>query len=135
MGVEIRDYNKHDRFALMSLSEDEWHPQILATVLSIKENNSIEKCLVAEADGDIVGFIYGFVLPNKTLIPEFMYVVPNARKNGVGAELIKQLELTSGCTASMIFYNKSLHCFYEHQGYLAGENLEVAVKEIGGTSE
>lgn len=106
-----------------------------ADTLSGVTHYSIEKCLVAEADGDIVGFIYGFVLPNKTLIPEFMYVVPNARKNGVGAELIKQLELTSGCTASMIFYNKSLHCFYEHQGYLAGENLEVAVKEIGGTSE
>jgi len=132
MGVEIRGYNRHDRFALMSISDDEWQPQIISTVMSMKEKNSIEKCLVAEANGDIVVFIYGFVLPNKTLIPEFMYVVPNSRKNGVGTALIKQLESTSGCTASMIFYNNSLHCYYERQGYQTGENLEVAMKEIGG---
>ena len=135
MDVVIRDYKKEDRFSLMTLSDDEWNKTVIGAALSINIDNNVEKCMVAEDGKTIIGFIYGFVLPNKTLIPEFMYVVPNARKSGVGAALIKRLELTSGCTTSMIFYNKSLHCFYEHQGYLAGKNLEVAMKEIGGTSE
>ena len=135
MDIEIRDYNRHDSSALMSISCDEWKPAIISVVKSMQETNSIEKCLVAEADGEIVGFIYGFALPNKTLIPEFMYVMPSSRKKGVGAALIKHLESTSGCASSMIYYTKSLHCFYERQGYEAGENLEVAVKVIGGYSE
>ena len=133
MIVVIRDYKKNDRFALMCLSDDEWKLQVISTVMSLKESGEIEKCLVAESDGAIVGFIYGFILPNKTLIPEFMYVKPNARKNGVGTELLRQLEICSDCTASMVFYNKALHSYYKKQGYQAGDNLEVAMKEIGGS--
>ena len=116
----------------MDLPSDEWTPQVIITARALNENSKIEKCLIAESDGKIVGFIYGFVLPNKTLIPEFLYVTPNERKTGIGTELIKQLEIKSNCTASMIFYNKSLHNYYEKQGYQAGDNLEVAMKEIGG---
>ena len=132
MGVIIRDYKTSDCFSLLSLSEDAWKSQIIATTMSIKENSEVERCLVAESDGVIVGFIYGCVLPNKTLIPEFMYVKPCSRKRGFGVELVKQLEMRSNCTASMIFYNKTLHDYYEKQGYQAGDNLEVAMKEIGG---
>lgn len=103
--------------------------------INMDTNNPVEKCLVAEVDGNIVGFVYGFILPNETLIPELMYINPHYRKKGIGSALIRQLEIHSNCAVSMIFYNKSLHEYYQKQGYQSGDNLEVAMKEIGGDSE
>lgn len=135
MDLIIRDFQKADRFSLMALSDDEWQQQITLLFLKINIDNPIEKCLVAEVNGNIVGFIYGFILPNKTLIPEFMYIKPHYRKNGIGSALIRQLEIHSNCTVSMIFYNKSLHEYYQKRGYQSGDNLEVAMKKIGGDNE
>lgn len=132
----IRDFKITDRLSLMDLSDDEWQQQITALFSEMNTDNPVEKCLVAEVNGYIVGFIYGFVLPNKMLIPELLYVDPDVRKNGIGAELIKQLEIKSGCTSSRIYYNKLLlHKYYQKQGYQSGDNLEVAIKEIGENSD
>lgn len=123
-----------DSVSLQTLSDDEWKQIIISLVLEMNIDNPVEKCLVAEINGDIVGFIYGFILPNRTLIPEFMYIKPNHRKNGIGSALIKQLEIHSNCIASMVFYNKSLNEYYQKRGYQSG-NLEVAMKTIGGENE
>ena len=135
MDILIREYNKDDGLSLLSISNDEWKFAINNIVMLMENENSVEKCLVAEVKGHVVGFIYGFVLPNKTLIPELIYVTPDFRKYGIATKLIKRLESISGCTAAMIFYNKSLHNFYEHQGYQLGDNLEVAMKPIEGIGE
>lgn len=75
-------------------------------------DNPVEKCLVAESNGNIVGFIYGSILPNEILISKFMYIKSH---HGIGSALIKQLEIRSNCTVSMIFYNKSLRAYYQKQ--------------------
>lgn len=134
MKLVVRDYHKTDFSSLLSLAVDEWKEVICPTVMSMKTDNTVEKCLVAEDNGNVVGFVYGFVLPNKTLLLEFLYVTPACRGNGIGVALIKELEIRSECNVSQIFYNKSLHKYYEKQGYQAGDNLEVAIKELGGSA-
>ena len=116
----------------MTISDDEWSGAILRLGQSIlrEYDGKVTKILLAFNGEDLVGFIYGFVLPNSVLIPEFMYVKPDQRKNGIAHHLLKALEDSSECSASMIFYNKSLHDFYAKQGYETGSGLETAMKEL-----
>lgn len=128
---ELRNFSVDDFISLATLSDDEWksaHQNIASAMMKV--DTTIEKCIVATVDGIIVGYIYGFSLPNGTLIPEFLYVVPKYRKKGVGKHLLGELERHSGCTTSMIFYHKSLHEYYEKLGYSTGSNLETAMKDI-----
>lgn len=136
----LREYAKGDFLLIATLSEDTWNQTItqFATLLPKMSENSIEKCYVAESNGEVIGFIYGFALPNATLIPEFAYVKPMYRKHGIASQLLKKLEDESGCSLSMIFYNKSLHNHYAKLGYETGENLETAIKNLpqnGGVAE
>jgi len=136
MGIEYRKFQKSDLLDFADLSDDEWMQAHIGLAHSmINCNNEIERCYVALDDGVIIGYIYGFALPNKTLIPEFMYVQPKYRRSGVGANLLKLLEEESGCNASMIFYHKSMHNHYEKLGYSTGENLETAMKTLVSEEE
>ena len=130
--IEIRKYEKRDFQSLATISTDCWsinHKNIAKLMLN--EEDTISQCRVAVLDGNnIIGYIYGFSLPNGMLIPEFLYVYDDYRHQGIGKMLLDDLERSSGCGASMIFYNKSLRDYYEEQGYLYGDNLEVAMKEL-----
>lgn len=44
--------------------------------------------------------------------------------------LVEKLESSADCTASMIFYHKSLRDYYSKMGYQVGDALEVAMKGI-----
>ena len=76
MGVELRKFEKGDYLNLATLSDDQWkelHFKIATSMMKATEN--IEHCILALDSAKIVGYIYGFALPNKTLIPEFLYVL------------------------------------------------------------
>lgn len=131
MFVSIREFCDLDCTSLIMLSNDEWNKGLQFIVAGLKDKkNNVGSCLVAEDDKQIVGFIYGFILPNKTLIPEFIYVIPNYRNKGVGRMLLEELEKRSKCTVSMIFYHKTLREHYAKQGYVVGNNLETAIKQL-----
>ena len=131
MSILIREFCDLDYTSLMMLSNDEWNIGISSITASLKgKKNNVESCLVAEDDKQIIGFIYGFILPNKTLITEFIYVIPNYRNKGVGRMLLEELEKRSACTVSMIFYNKTLREHYAKQGYVVGDSLETAIKRL-----
>ena len=131
MEVSIREFRKDDAIPLAFLSSDDWAEKIISLAASLKNyDGQIVRCFVADGNDGIVGFIYGYILPDKLLIPEFLYVIPKYRKNGIAAQLLNALEKESDCTASMIFYNKSLREHYQKQGYLVGDNLEVAMKQL-----
>ena len=103
MGVELRKFEKGDYLNLATLSDDQWkelHFKIATSMMKATEN--IEHCILALDDAKIVGYIYGFALPNKTLIPEFLYVLPAYRKNGIGKMLVEKLESSTNCISSMI---------------------------------
>lgn len=132
-GMIIREYTKNDatKLLLFMLAEEQWKTRHPLTVNAMHEaDNTIEQTYVAEKDGAILGYIYGFVLPNKTLIPEFLYVHPDYRKQGVGSSLLNHFEKVTNCVVSQIFYHNSLHDYYCRQGYEMGGNLEVAVKRL-----
>ncbi len=129
--VEYRKYQTKDHFSFCLISNDEWKNTIWAIAKSLDNSNSdIELCWLATVDHHIVGLIYGFKLPNQTLLPEFLYVKPEYRKQGIGTCLLKKLEEESQCTCSQIFYNRELHNYYMNQGYSSGEKLEVAIKYL-----
>lgn len=133
MEINYRFFHRLDFIDLATLTNDEWkanHQNIAQSML--KSTGDIEKCLLAMdcEVGEIAGYVYGYLLPNKTLIPEFLFVKPKYRGYGIGKTLLSEFEIATGCTTSMVFYHKSLHDYYSKLGYQAGDALEVAIKEI-----
>lgn len=135
----IRPVDKIDwlRFELSSgdgSSDDPQYQNALNTLRGCSkidiENPGVERCYIAESNSSILGYIYGFVLPNKLLIPEFVYVRPIYRRKGIAKSLFIVLEKESKCYTSMIFYHKTMREHYRKIGYIVGENLEVAMKEL-----
>ena len=136
MSVIIREANSADLLDLATLADDEWKAKISGLAFTlVKCDGVIERCYVAVDSNKLVGFIYGFVLPNKMLLPEMLYVCSEYRKSGIGTMLLEHLEKCSECTCSMIFYNKSLHDYYAKRGYDIGGNLETAMKNLTPTEE
>ena len=133
MDINIREFVMRDIDTLKNLpSDDKLGNMVFSIAMSLqsyKYNKSIVRCYLAEDNGTVVGFIYGFVLPNYTLIPEFLYTIPEYRDQGIGTELLLHLEKVSGCSISQIYYDPSLHDFYKKQGYI-NKPLEVAVKPL-----
>ena len=130
MEITIRKYQKDDFVKFTELSSDDWGIVIKQIASSLLKDNDVELCLCAEIDDSIIGFVYGFVLPNGTLILEFLYVKDEYRNKGNAKKLLKAIEDESGCSVSMVFYNKELHSFYEKQEYNIGDNLEIAMKTL-----
>lgn len=130
MKITIRKFQKDDLLKFAELSSDEWKIAIKQIAVSLLKTNDVELCLCAEIDNTIIGFVYAFILPNGTLIPELIYVKDEYRSKGYAKQLLKAVEEESGCSASMVFYNKELHSFYQKQGYQTGENVEVAMKNL-----
>lgn len=136
MGVIIRPVKKADMFRLACLANDEWASKLSMLAPSFAQcDGKIERCYVAERSDELIGFIYGFALPNGLLLPEMLYVRSEFRRAGIGTQLLEYLEKESGCTNSMIFYNTTLHDYYAKRGYLVGENLETAVKNLVSTEK
>lgn len=136
MDVIIRPAKKTDMHDLACLANDEWAPKlsIMAPAFA-KCDGKIERCYLAEESGKLIGFIYGFVLPNALLLPEMLYVRSEYRKKGIGTQLLEHFEKESGCTSSIIFYNSTLHDYYFKRGYIVGENLETAMKSLVPATE
>ena len=131
MGIELRKFEKSDFLNLASISNDKWEPVHCGLATSmLNATGEVEQCVLALDDTKIIGYIYGYALPNKNLIPEFLYVLPAYRGGGIGKMLVEELESSTDCTASIIYYNKSLHNYYSEMGYRVGDALEVAIKEI-----
>ncbi len=132
MGIQIREYEKNDYSKICwGLGNDEWVKKVVEIAKSISdEPKEYELCLVACDDNDIVGFIYGFLIPNGVLLPQLLYVKEEYRKQGIATNLLEVFESRSGGNASIIYYHKKLHNFYEKRGYQCGENLEVGHKEL-----
>lgn len=131
MEIKYRAFEKYDEMSLIELClGTHWEIAAIEIEKSLKKNIEIEKCYLAEKNHEIIGFIDGFALPNDLLIPYFIYVSPDYRKNGIAKELLFMLEKESNCKNSIIYYNKFLHNHYKNLGYETSEILEVANKEL-----
>ena len=129
--ITYRKYRLADEKAFRTMSNDEWRPAHDSIAGSMRrQKRNVESCYVAVDKDKVIGYAYGFILPNETLIADFIYVRPEYRRQGVGRGVLEALERGSGCSCSMAFYNKALHEHYKKLGYSTGENLEVAIKQI-----
>jgi len=131
MKITYREFRIADTKAVLNLSKDVWKRSIRALEpLFAKYDGKSMKCFLAEAEGQIIGLSVGFILPNSTLLPELVYVLPECRQAGVGSKLLKTLEKHAGCHSAIIYYNKEFREYFKDCGYLASEQIEVAVKNI-----
>lgn len=96
----------------------------------LKEYNPPILSFVAEVDGLIIGFNFGYILPNGLLIPEGMYVDPEYRRKGTAKSLSEALESASKCQVSMAYYNKALSEYYTRLGYDTGRDIIVGIKPL-----
>lgn len=132
--VEYRKYEKTDSEAIIKLEKNDIMAKNMLAVSVDALNKSYDdkyiKSFVAVENSEIIGFIYGYYLPNGLLIPEYLYVCPNYRHNSIGEKLLDVLSMDTGCDTIQVYYHKSLRGFYEKCGYTFGDNLEVAIKDI-----
>ena len=134
--TDIRLLTQDDYLLLMEITPDDeiMRGMFMSIAKSIKDGfDGISYTYAAFFDGIIVGFIYGFVLPNKSLLPQYLYVDPTYRKRGIGRKLLEALEINSGCVSSIAYFEKSLSQYYNKQGYIVGDAV-VALKELKSDS-
>lgn len=113
--------------------DDGYFPLVSSTESILTQYKEFrDNCFVAYDGSALIGYIYGGILGD-TLYPQFMFVKESYRKCGLGRKLMEVLEIKSKCSQSVIFYRKSLREHYEHQDFIIGDELEVAIKNINGT--
>ena len=106
-----KTYESKMKTALLFL-EDEWEKTFISLYKAIEQMpNSYEKLYIAISEGKVIGFVYGYTLPNKTLMPMFLHVDEKYRNQGIATNLLELIEKESKCVCSLIWYDKSLHNF------------------------
>lgn len=109
--VEIRRLTPDDYFSIIELvPDDEYMAQIFMIIANAVKSDfdGISYTYGAFVNGLIIGFIYGFVLPNKTLLPQYLYIDAEYRGNKVGNRLLETLEKDSECSCSLAYFEKGL---------------------------
>ena len=95
-------------------------------------------CLVAECNGEVIGFsLYAMHVPTKKVTWENMYVIPEMRKSGVGARLTEeglgQIK-EKGCTYVMGCVNaedkEGFATYLEKFGFKKGHQMLWVDKDI-----
>lgn len=130
--MDIRILTQDDYLLIMEMAPDDeiMTSMFLSIAKAVKGGfDGISYTYGAFIDGMIVGFIYGFVLPNKTLLPQYLYVDTNYRGHKIGKCLLETFEKESKCTCSIAYFEKGLCKYYSDQGYIIGNSL-VALKDL-----
>ncbi len=104
----------------------------VATLLARSANGDRYFCLVADDDGDIVGFVNGEVKPEDEVVPgrdgeiETLYVAPESRRRGAGSALATAaIKWLQDHDASLIHLETWLHD-YTVQNFWVGCGFELA---------
>lgn len=130
MYIRLLKQDEYPRLIEIAPDDEYIRGAFLSVMESIKDNpGGISYTYAAFVDDYILGFVYGWVLPNKVLFPQYLYVDPHHRKQGIARQLLETLETKSKCTTSIAYFRESLSDFYAEQGYTIG-NLIVAQKEL-----
>lgn len=130
--MEIRKLQASECLLIMDIAPDDemMVNMFLGIAKDIRDNSGgINLTFGAFENNMIVGFIYGFALPNKTLLPQYLYVDTEFRGRQIGKLLLEALEKESACTCSIAYFEKGLSNYYANQGYNIGDSI-VALKEL-----
>ena len=119
MIIQYKKYRKNYKIKVLDMVlnlEDEWRNTMFQLLHSISQcSNNYEKIYLALSEGKVIGLVYGYILKNGTLLPQFLYVDKAYRDKGIASELLDRLERSSNCTCSLVWYHKSLSEFYRKQ--------------------
>ena len=130
--MEIRKITGDDYHLIREIDADD--EMIKAIIFGVSNgikgySSDVFRAYAAVAKGRTVGFVYGFVLPNRLLLPQYMYLEPKFRGNHLGQTLLEALERDSGCDQAIIYFESPLSKYYQRQGYEVG-NAVVAMKAL-----
>ena len=90
--MNIRSITKADYNKIVSLLDTWWGGPAPNFALHVFFHELGENSLIAEENGELIGFLFGFVVPRTTQAPSTGYVhlvgiSPDARRKGVGKRL------------------------------------------------
>ena len=122
----IRKYEQSDFIKMTDF--EFWRGGLLQNAKYITYDDGVI-CLVAEIDGDIIGYICGentYMCGNILFATE---VREEYRKQGVFKTLLAEYEKLAN-TAITVVHNAQLNDFYSKVGFTVGDNLRASVKEV-----
>ncbi len=122
----IRKYEQSDFIQMIDF--EFWRGGLLQNAKYINYDDGMI-CLVAEMDGDIIGYICGentYMCGNILFATE---VREEYRKQGVFKALLAEYEKLAN-TAITVVHNAQLNDFYSKVGFIVGDNLRASVKEV-----
>lgn len=122
----IRKYEQNDFIKMTDF--EFWRGGLLQNAKYITYNDGVI-CLVAEIDGDIIGYICGentYMCGNILFATE---VRAEYRKQGVFKTLLAEYEKLAN-TAITVVHNAQLSDFYSKVGFIVGDNLRTSIKEV-----
>ena len=137
MSISIRLLVQTDYLKIIKLApDDDIMSSILFSIAKVVKDclDEISYTYGAFIDDELIGFIYGFVLPNKTLLPQYLYIGKKYRGKKIGRQLLETLEKESKCTCSIAYFEKGLSEYYSKQGYMIGDTL-VGLKELSSNDK
>lgn len=77
MSISIRLLVQTDYLKIIKLApDDDIMSSILFSIAKVVKDclDEISYTYGAFIDDELIGFIYGFILPNKTLLPQYLYI-------------------------------------------------------------
>ena len=96
--TDIRLLKQDEYLLLMEIVPDDeimrgmfWYRKIYQ-----RRFDGISYTYAAFVDDLIIGFVYGYVPPNKALLPQYLYVDPQYRKQELGGNFLQRLKANPG---------------------------------------
>ena len=132
MSLEIRDYKPADFDRLYEIDHAAFTEDIAYSHLELQFYLRSPKCrtLIAEADGEIIGFVIGCTDPRKMGHIITIDVMPDRQRQQIGSQLLAEIESWLWQRGAEVIYletpvdDAGAQGFYDRHGYFVLERIE-----------
>ena len=132
MSLEIRDYKPADFDRLYEIDHAAFTEEIAYSHLELQFYLRSPKCrtLIAEADGEIVGFVIGCNDPRQMGHIITIDVMPDRQRQQIGSRLLAEIESWLWQRGAEVIYletpvdDAGAQGFYDRHGYFVLERIE-----------
>ncbi|MGA9768714.1 MAG: N-acetyltransferase [Blastocatellia bacterium] len=132
MSLDIRDYKPEDFDRLYEIDHAAFSEDIAYSYPELKYYLRSRKCktLIAEDDGEIVGFVTGCYYPKQKGHIISIDVMPNRQRQQIGSRLLSEIESWLWQRGANAIYletavdDTGAQGFYDRHGYLVLERIE-----------
>jgi len=132
LSLEIRDYKPADFDRLYEIDHAAFTEDIAYSHLELQFYLRSPKCrtLIAEADGEIVGFVIGCTDPRQMGHIITIDVMPDRQRQQIGSQLLAEIESWLWQRGAEVIYletpvdDAGAQGFYDRHGYFVLERIE-----------